>query len=123
MQEQAVIILGHGSKSVDAIEDFNYIVKTFREKSGNKRVYGAHMELTDPSLEEVVSEIRHSEKNGQVIVIPYFLYNGNHIKKDIPGKIEKLQDQYPHLDIKLGEPIGKEDRMVELLLQKLKEVQ
>jgi sirohydrochlorin cobaltochelatase len=123
MQEQAVIILGHGSKSVDAIEDFNYIVETFREVSGYGNVFGAHMELVSPSLEEVVSEIERSGDSGQVVIIPYFLYNGNHIKKDIPDKIESLQGQYPHLDIRLGAPIGKEDRMIDLLIQKLKEIQ
>ena len=122
MQMEAVIILGHGSKSADAIDDFNYIVKTFREKAENKQVFGAHMELANPSLEEVVSEIGSSGDTRQVIIIPYFLFNGNHIQKDIPEKIKDLGYQFPHLNIRLGEPIGKEPRMVDLLLQKTKEI-
>lgn len=120
MQKQSVIILGHGSKSKDAIDDFNYVVETTKEKSRNTNVFGAHMELADPSLEEVVKEISKDGGN-KVVILPYFLFNGNHIKEDIPEKIKVLKKQYPNLEISFGTPIGKEPMMAELMLKKVQE--
>lgn len=121
MQKQSIIILGHGSKSIHAIEDFNFIVEATKEKSENENVYGAHMELAKPSLEEVVAEI--SEKGiSTIAILPYFLFNGNHIKMDIPKKILAIKKKYPKLNICFGTPIGKEPMMVDLMIKKAKEL-
>lgn len=117
MEKQSIIIIGHGSKSAEAIEDFNFIVDSTRKKTEDYEVYGAHMEIAKPSLEEVVAELStaHARK---IVVVPYFLFNGNHIKFDIPAKIKNLKEQYPHLEFKLGSPIGKEALMAEIMLKK-----
>lgn len=121
MQKQSVIILGHGSKSKDAIDDFNYVVESTKEKSGIEHVYGAHMELADPSLETVISELYASGQT-KVVVLPYFLFNGNHIKEDIPAIITNLEEKYSGLEITFGAPIGKEPLMADLLLSKIKQL-
>ena len=121
MKKHSVIVLGHGSKSDEAIEDFNYVVQTMREKTGNDNVFAAHMEMASPSLEEVVSEISTQEP-AKVIILPYFLYNGNHIKKDIPSKIEILKEQYPNIEFVFGTPIGKEPLMAEIMLKKVNQI-
>lgn len=120
MQKRSVIFLGHGSKSEAAIDDFNYVVETLRSKSGMKNVYGAHMELAGPSLENLVAEL-HAKGEKQLLIMPYFLFNGNHIKKDIPAIIAQLENQYPDLDIVFGTPIGKDPMMADLMLKKIQE--
>lgn len=122
MEKQAVIILGHGSKSNDAIEDFDFIVQATREALNNEGVYGAHMELAEPSLENLVKKISNNRDVNKLAIVPYFLFNGNHIKKDIPAKIEKLKEQFPHIQFKLASPIGKELLMVDLLKKKVGEL-
>ncbi|WP_163717590.1 sirohydrochlorin chelatase [Mangrovibacterium lignilyticum] len=121
MQKQAVIILGHGSKSTQAVEDFNYIVALLKEKMDGQNVFGAHMELAAPSLEEVVAEIAQSDVN-RVVVIPYFLLNGNHIKEDIPEILTQLKVKYPQLDFHFGKPIGREPLMAEIMYRKVQEI-
>lgn len=117
MQKQALVLLGHGSRSKDAIEDFNFIIEEVRLKSKDLEVFGAHMEIAEPSLETIISEIVKLEIE-KVIIMPYFLFTGNHIKFDIPKKIKALCEQYPKLEIVLGTPIGKEPMMAELMLTK-----
>ncbi len=121
MQKQAIVILGHGSKSSQAVEDFNFIVESLKSRMDNEMVYGAHMELASPSLEEVVNEIAEQSVT-EVVVIPYFLFNGNHIKQDIPEILEQLGQKYPNLKFLFGKPIGREPLMVDIIYQKVKEV-
>ncbi len=122
MQKQSVIILGHGSRSKQAKEDFDYVVELLKEKIQNEHVYGAHMELTIPSLEDVVEKISQFPIE-KVSIIPYFLFNGNHIKIDIPEKIEALKKIYPQLTFQFGSPIGKEPLMAEIMYKKLQELE
>ncbi len=116
MQKQSIIILGHGSKSQEAVDDFNFVVDTLRTKTSGQNVFGAHMELAQPSLEEVVKNINPAE-GSRIVVLPYFLFNGNHIKEDIPEKLVVLQKQYPQAEFVFGSPIGKEPMMADILLQ------
>ncbi len=122
MQKQSVIILGHGSRSIQAKEDFNYVVDLLKEKMNNEHVYGAHMELTEPSLEDVVEKLSHFPIE-KVYIIPYFLFNGNHIKIDIPEKIEALKKLYPQMSFFFGSPIGQEPLMADIMLKKIKELE
>jgi len=121
MKKHSVIVLGHGSKSNEAIEDFNYVVQAMREKSGNDNIFAAHMEMASPSLEKVVSEVATQEP-AKVIILPYFLYNGNHIKKDIPSKIEVLKGQYPNIEFVFGTPVGKDPLMADIMLKKVNQI-
>lgn len=118
MQKQAVIILGHGSKSSQAIDDFNYVVDLLKQKMDNEFVFGAHMEMAQPSLEDVVKIIDNQDVD-KVIILPYFLFNGNHIKEDIPEKIEILKKIYPTISFEFGTPIGKEPLMADIMLKKV----
>ncbi|TLX77013.1 hypothetical protein E9993_04825 [Labilibacter sediminis] len=121
MQKQSVIILGHGSKSAHAIEDFNYVVNILKQKMDHPFVFGAHMEMAQPSLEEVVENM-NNEGVEKVTILPYFLFNGNHIKEDIPEKIELLEKAYPGINFSFGTPIGKEPMMADIMLKKVLEL-
>lgn len=121
-KQLAVVILGHGSKSADAIEDFNFIVKKTKEKLGLEHVYGAHMELAKPSFEELISEL-YSKELRNIVILPYFLFKGYHIKKDIPQRIERLKNKYNDLKITVETHIGKEPLLADILAKKVTEIQ
>ncbi|MCL3781219.1 cobalamin biosynthesis protein CbiX [Prolixibacteraceae bacterium JC049] len=118
MTKQSIILLGHGSRSEEARNDFNFIIETMREKAPEKNIYGAHMELASPSLQEVVAEL-HAQNITDIFILPYFLYNGNHIKIDIPEIIEELKAKYPEMQFELGQPIGKNPAMADIILQQV----
>jgi len=120
--KKALLIIGHGSKSKEAIVDFEKIVSLVRDKSDFEFVAGAHMELAFPSIEKTVSEIVEKSIN-EIIIVPYFLYEGNHIKFDIPEIIEKLKKEYPGIIFKFGRPIGYEPVLADILISRAKEAE
>ncbi len=119
--KQVVLIIGHGSRSKEAQETFNTMVNMVRDRSDFKVVEGAHMELCSPSIQEVVERVV-KEGSEEIIIIPYFLYEGIHIREDIPEIIEKLRDKYKEVSFKMGRPIGAEPLLSEILIKRAKEV-
>ncbi|MBN2041900.1 MAG: CbiX/SirB N-terminal domain-containing protein [Spirochaetes bacterium] len=116
----ALLVLGHGSRSKDAIDVFDKIVKRIQEKGDYELVRGAHMELARPDIPEAVSEIAGLGAN-RVIMVPYFLYEGIHIKKDIPEIIEELKAKYKDIEFIFARPIGFEPLLADILLSRAKE--
>jgi sirohydrochlorin cobaltochelatase len=121
--KEILLIVGHGSRSKDAQETFNSVVDMVRVKSENEffKVDGAHMELAHPSIEEKVKALAAQGVN-RILMVPYFLYEGIHIKEDIPELIEKLNEEYPKIEFRLGRPIGKEPLLADLLINRGKEL-
>ena len=122
MNQRALLIIGHGSKSRDAVDVFEKIVEATAERKTYARVMGAHMELAVPSIEEA-SDILYKEGFKEVVVVPYFLFEGNHIKFDIPEIFLNIQKTYPDLNFTLAKPIGFEPSMVDILLRRAKETE
>ena len=75
------------------------------------------MELCGPSFEEATSKIIE-QKIQHIIIAPYFLFHGMHIKKDIPEIIEKLREQYPDVTFTFAAPMGFEPEIAEVVLKR-----
>ena len=118
--KRSLLIVGHGSKSEDAVDVFNRIIDLAREISDYDFVEGAHMELAEPDVERVVHEL-NQRNTTEIIIAPYFLYEGMHIKRDIPAIIETLSREYPHIDFKLSKPIGYEPVLADIILKRAQE--
>jgi sirohydrochlorin ferrochelatase len=114
---QALLIIGHGSRSKDAVSVFNRIVDDVRKKGEFDCVEGAHMELATPSIETMVARL--AERNIQsIVIVPYFLYEGIHLKEDIPAIFDKIMKEYPHITFTLARAIGYEPAMTDIILKR-----
>lgn len=118
--KKAILVVGHGSKSAQAVADFEGVVGFMQEKYPTVLIKGAHMELAKPSIEETV-KVLWGENVRDITVVPYFLFNGNHIKHDIPEIIAQLVDTYDGLQMKMAKPIGANPIMADVLWKRATE--
>lgn len=118
----AMLIVGHGSKSRDAVNAFEKLVALIKEKNRYEIVAGAHMELAEPGIIETVDEIAKQDPE-MIIIAPYFLYEGMHIKKDIPEMIEDMRKKYPRIKFKFAKPIGFEPMLADIILKRAAEAE
>ena len=118
----ALLIVGHGSKSLDAVNAFEKLVAFIKEKKRYEIVTGAHMELAEPGITETVDEIAKQDPE-MIVIAPYFLYEGMHIKKDIPEMIEEMRIKYPGIKFKFAKPIGFEPMLADIILKRAAEAE
>lgn len=119
--DRALLIIGHGSRSSDAVQIFGKTVEYIKDKSDFEMVEGAFMELASPSIEETVAKIVDNGVN-DIVAVPYFLFPGIHIKEDIPEIIAALMSKHRGLKITMTEPIGYDDLICEILLKRSRSV-
>ncbi len=118
--KKALLIVGHGSKSGDAVKVFEQIVDLVKSRSGFDAVAGAYMELSQPGISETVDYLAQ-EGAGIIIIAPYFLYEGMHIKRDIPDIIAGMLRKYPDIEFRLAKPIGFEPVLADIILNRAEE--
>lgn len=98
----AVILLAHGSSDIHWCQTFENLAQPTLGSIGNASI--AYMELSSPSLQDVV---REGKANGMAdfVVIPLFLAAGRHLRKDIPAMIAELE-RNQDVRIQLTPPVG-----------------
>jgi sirohydrochlorin cobaltochelatase len=112
----ALIILGHGSRNPAATGQFNELVDQVRA-SRDDLVLPAFMELAEPSLADAVGQAVAAGANA-IVVQPCFLFDGMHIRRDIPEMLSGFADGHPDVEFSFGRPIGPDPRVAEILLER-----
>ncbi len=119
--DSAVLIVSHGSRSSQAFAEFNQVVKLVSNRYQKSIVRGASMEINQPDIPTAIKELVE-QGISQINVVPYFLFMGNHTKKDIPQIIENQKNIYPQLNVKIAKPIGVSSLLADILIERADEL-
>ena len=113
----AVILLGHGSRAEEgntALAEVAGLVHTL----GGVEAIPAFLQFCSPSLPEAVTaEIAAGAT--KVVIVPYFLYSGNHVMKDIPEELDAIRRANPAVEIVMTEHLGAHEKLAKIVLERL----
>jgi sirohydrochlorin cobaltochelatase len=119
MKYDHVILLAHGSPDSIWKMPFEALQAKVEKEYGKGKTSLAFMELTEPTLEQVVFNLDIEHKN--IAVLPIFLAVGRHLRLDVPKKIQSLVTD--DLKIELLKPIGDspllQNAMLEIIANQL----
>jgi len=80
----------------------------------------AFLECAPPTLGDAVAKLTlHGAR--QILVIPYFLTMGIHLRRDLPRIVEELQHIYTGVDIDVTEPLDGHPALLDILVDRSKE--
>jgi sirohydrochlorin ferrochelatase len=115
-----VLIIGHGSMDPNAQISINYIVDGMRKIYRNANC--CFLEIEQP---DISSGIENAQKNNpQVLVIVfYFLHEGAHVKTDINQDLKPALERSKMQRVYITEHIGVDGKMVDLILERAREVE
>ena len=84
-------------------------------------MFAAYMELADPRLQQAIAQAV-ADGAVDILVVPCFLFQGIHIKEDIPEMLSALRQQHPEVMVRFGRPIGADPRVAEILAERVEEM-
>ena len=117
-----ILVIGHGSPRREANEGFLALVERIGLRLGVPGVAPAFFSLARPNIQDQVAELA-SRGIRRILVMPYFLYAGQHVTHDIPGMLAECRDWFPEIELELlptlENDLGVEDVVVERLAAQL----
>jgi sirohydrochlorin ferrochelatase len=119
LEKQAVILIGHGSRAAGADDDMERIADRLRETNG-RIVEVCRMGGRGILLEEAFEKCVRQEAK-KIVVIPYFLHFGVHLRKDIPGMLREAAGRHPDVRLVLGRHLGYDEGLVSLVEKRIGE--
>jgi sirohydrochlorin ferrochelatase len=110
----ALLLIAHGSRQDEANADLIDLVAEMRKKGEYPVVEGAYLELSTPTIEEACARCV-AQGAERVVLLPYFLSAGVHVRLDLTAFRRKLADSYPGVEFSLAEPLGPHPLILEIV--------
>ena len=109
-----LLIVCHGSPLRSANEGFIAMVGRIAARLGMSNVLPAFYALVRPNLQDQVAELASRGVN-RIVVMPYFLFQGQHVGVDIPNILTQCHEWFPEVSLELM-PTLENDAAVETVV-------
>ncbi len=114
----AVVVAAHGSRMMSADgNELDEICRLLRPQLPGMSVKCGSLQFNSPSLEEAVEEAIQ-EGADRVVVVPFFLFRGAHVVKDIPAMLRRVGEKHRGVEILLAPHLGPDPRLAEILRER-----
>src|SRR5262249_17620738 len=115
----ALLLIAHGSRQEEANADLLFVAAGLRAR-GWTIVEASFLELAEPDIAE--GGARCVEQGAErVILVPYFLSAGIHVRRDLSEARAKLAERFPAVDFRLAEPLGQHPLLLEVVAERVRE--
>ena len=120
--QRAILLIGHGSRRDEANADLNHVVAELRGRGEYPIVEASFLEFAEPGIDEGAA---HCVRQGasHVVMLPYFLSAGVHVRRDLAAAHERLAERFPAVAFHLAEPFGRHSLLIEVVADRLYEAE
>lgn len=102
-----ILMVAHGSPRQQVNEGFTAMVNRIAARIG-ARILPTFFSLANPDIAQQIARLA-GEGVRRILLMPYFLYYGQHVAKDIPALLDQCRKKFPEVAIEIlpsleGEP-------------------
>jgi sirohydrochlorin ferrochelatase len=115
----ALLLIAHGSRQPEANADLYHLVEGLRAR-GHAIVEASFLELAEPDIAEGG---RRCVSGGatRVVLVPYFLSAGVHVRRDLTAARDQLARRFPAVEFRLAEPLGRHPLLLDVVEERVRE--
>jgi len=109
-----VVIAVHGTRIKESSSVYDDVARLVSKKTGANVLTG-YMKHGTPTIREAVEKLVN-DGTEEVIVVPLFFVRGLHVSEDIPSLLSDINAK-----ITLAEPIGADERLADIIAERVKD--
>ncbi len=115
----ALLLIGHGSRVPEANGVLGEVAQALRRRLRRYVVEPAFLEISQP---DVQSAIDRCVVQGavRILFVPYFLYLGGHVGRDLPEHIAQGRTRHPGIEIRIAPHLGYDDRVIAVVIDRIR---
>jgi sirohydrochlorin ferrochelatase len=119
-RECDVVLIGHGSSDKNAHDAFVYAANAIKPYYRN--VEFCFLELDRPNIENGIGQVVARDPQ-TILIVPYFLHKGAHIKRDVIKDLNAALDKYKFKNAFMGHHLGVDEKLVNIIIERAREVE
>jgi sirohydrochlorin ferrochelatase len=103
----AILMMAHGSRIAEANDAAREVALIVRE-------------IHEPNIQQGIDTCV-SRGAGRILLMPYFLFMGAHVRHDLPEEILEAQQRHPGLIMEMGCHLGVHRKLAEVEAERIDE--
>ncbi|MDC3417599.1 sirohydrochlorin chelatase [Aquibacillus salsiterrae] len=115
---QGVLYVSHGTRLKAGEEEAIDFLTSIQHSIDAQLQEICFLEICAPSIEEGVKRLVDRGATA-IAVVPILLLSAGHDKHDIPEELAKVTQQYPEIVFRYGAPLGVQERLVHVLVERI----
>ncbi len=116
----AILMMAHGSRIPEANDAARQVARMVREMTGFEIVEVSFRELHEPNIQAGIDACV-ARGAGRLLLMPYFLFMGAHVRHDLPEEIEEARKRHPGLIMEMGTHLGVHRKLAEVETERIGE--
>ena len=112
----AIILFAHGARDPEWANPLRRVQAAIRQRAGSVPVELAFLEFMTPTLPECVAALVAGGA-ANILVLPMFIAQGGHLKRDVPEMVALLRSTYPEVRFSLAGAIGENEIVVQAMAE------
>jgi sirohydrochlorin cobaltochelatase len=112
MSSRAVILFAHGAREAEWARPFERVRDALR--SAGSRVELAYLELMTPTLEGAARALA-AEGVKAVTIVPLFLAQGKHLKRELPERVAALRRDHADMEFRITSALGEDPEIIKAI--------
>lgn len=109
--KQGVILFGHGARDPTWAGPMERVRAYMKARTPELAVELAFLEFLTPNLDEAAERLVAAGVDA-ISVVPVFLAQGGHTKRDVPILVEALRERHPGCRVSLAVAVGEAEPVV-----------
>lgn len=118
----ALLLIAHGSRHDEANADLFQVAAAMRRRGGYEVVEAAFLELAEPGIDAAGARCVAAGVK-RVVLLPYFLAAGVHVRRDLLDARRRLAERYPAVEFSLAEPLGRHPLLLDIVADRARQAE
>ncbi len=115
---EGILIVAHGSRARETEVTLEKIIDIVKEKLKDCLIEYGFMEFSDKNISKGLNSLMEKGVN-KIKVVPYFLFDGIHIKEDIPNEINEIMKNHKDVKVTFTKTLGTDERLADILIDNI----
>jgi sirohydrochlorin cobaltochelatase len=117
---KALIIAAHGSKKNESNAEVASLADRLSKKATGsfESVDYAFLQFAEPLLESKIDELAQKGIK-KIVIFPFFIAAGSHIRVDIPEVVKKAKAAHDDIEFSVTDHLGKIQAVEEIILREV----
>lgn len=117
---KGILILAHGSREDETEKTMDAVANMVKAKLPGALIETAFLQFRGRGLGAGLESLA-AKGADEICVVPYFLFEGVHIRQDIPAGIGAFRKSRPGVRVSLGKTLGADERLAAVLADRVRE--
>jgi sirohydrochlorin ferrochelatase len=120
--KRALLLVAHGSRQEEANADLHHMVESVRKLDRFDCIEACFLDMAEPNIAAGGARCVSLGAN-RVVVLPYFLSPGIHVRRDLALARQELAERFPGVEFLLAEPLGRHPLLIDVVADRAREAE